>query len=60
MAFRCLPGTSKKANDVSSTKLNFKLVMKWLVYAILSFPLQCLRIESYASLTKNFQLVVLN
>ena len=46
----------KKAIDVSSAKRNMKLVMKWLVDAILSFTPQNLRIESYFLLTKTFSI----
>ena len=70
MALRRLPETNKKATDVSSTKRTLKLVMKWLVYAwklyisslvyTILLMSQYSRIESYCSLTKNFQLAVLN
>lgn len=50
----------KEAIDFSSIKRNLKLVMTWLVYVILPFTSQYLRIEFYCSLTKNFDLVVLN
>ena len=42
MALRWFPDTSKKAIDVFSIKRNLKLVMKLLVYAILSFTWQYL------------------
>ena len=58
MALQQLPEIGKKAIAVSSTKRNSKLVMKLLVYAILSFTSQYLRIESYCSLTKNVQFVL--
>ena len=45
----------KKSIDVSSVKRNLKLLMKWLVYAILSFASQYFWIESDCSLTKNFE-----
>ena len=46
----------QKAIDVSSTKKNLELVMKW---RMLSFTPKYLTIESYCPLTKTFQLIVL-